>query len=130
MKTRQVKRHYCEFCGKGMFQIPAMQKHERHCTGNIERACRMCETECPEYSKIIHLAIDQISTTGIAEAMESGEYENVLKFIREQVCECPACILTVIRIGQLPCAFDYKAEAEDWIKEKNDQQYQRYSYDQ
>lgn len=34
MKAKHVLRHYCDHCGKGMFQKPAMIAHESRCFRN------------------------------------------------------------------------------------------------
>lgn len=37
MTTKLVKRHFCEFCHKGKFSKPWMERHERHCYKNPGR---------------------------------------------------------------------------------------------
>ncbi len=42
MKEKMVKQYKCDFCGKKGYSKGHMNKHERHCTMNPDRACRMC----------------------------------------------------------------------------------------
>lgn len=58
MYTRKKTVYYCEFCRKYKLTPQSMVIHERHCTANPDRKCRMpgCRTylgPCPlcEFSK-------------------------------------------------------------------------------
>ena len=42
-KTRIV--YYCDFCKKRLMRIDAMERHEKHCTANLDRKCRVCEDD-------------------------------------------------------------------------------------
>jgi len=42
MKTRTVKRHYCDYCRKASFQRPSMERHEAACFKNPNRKCPVC----------------------------------------------------------------------------------------
>lgn len=42
MRTKMVKRHWCDFCNKAGLSASAMARHEKHCTMNPNRACRVC----------------------------------------------------------------------------------------
>ena len=51
VKTKKV--FYCEFCKKKSLATHSMLKHEKHCTLNPKRECRLCKNyslkpgECP-----------------------------------------------------------------------------------
>ena len=53
MKTKLRQRHYCDFCKKSGGSRYHMERHEKYCTMNPKRECRMCETardisvQCP-----------------------------------------------------------------------------------
>ena len=42
MKARQKWVYYCDFCKKKLMVRAAMERHEKHCTMNPDRVCRMC----------------------------------------------------------------------------------------
>lgn len=42
MRTKKVNRYWCDFCNKAGLQAGAMAKHEKHCTLNPDRSCRVC----------------------------------------------------------------------------------------
>ena len=60
MKTLLKKVYYCDFCKKKGMSASAMSVHEKHCTLNPNRQCRLCilhnlsSEECPicEFSQL------------------------------------------------------------------------------
>lgn len=42
MRTKTVKRHWCDHCNKAGLSRVAMERHEQHCTMNPARNCRVC----------------------------------------------------------------------------------------
>lgn len=42
MRTKTVKRHWCDHCNKAGLSRVAMERHELHCTMNPARNCRVC----------------------------------------------------------------------------------------
>jgi hypothetical protein len=50
MKTKIKKVYYCDFCGKHRLTSNSILDHEKTCTLNPERYCRLCETD-HEYRK-------------------------------------------------------------------------------
>ena len=60
MRTVLKKVYYCDFCKKKGLSASSISKHEKHCTLNPKRECRLCknyslkEDECPicEFSKM------------------------------------------------------------------------------
>ena len=42
MRTKTIKRHWCDHCNKAGLQAHAMARHEAHCTMNPARGCRVC----------------------------------------------------------------------------------------
>lgn len=116
MRTRAVHRHYCDFCGKGMFKIPSMEKHERHCTANPNRICKMCvllKQKQPETQVLVDFA------KGLSPAIDSGSLERYRKFCGG----CPACMLAGVRQADI-CTFDfnYKEELELFWSQREEAQ--------
>lgn len=62
MKTIIKKVYYCDFCKKHGLSSGSLKKHEKHCTNNPNRFCRICgfkgvpekEAACPlcEFSRL------------------------------------------------------------------------------
>lgn len=74
MKTRTVKRHYCDYCRKASFQRPSMERHEAACFKNPNRKCPVCfdaEEHKPDWD----------SKTMSVSAIRS---------------ECPACLVAMV----------------------------------
>jgi hypothetical protein len=42
MRVKKVNRYWCDFCNKAGLSAGAMAKHEKHCTMNPDRSCRVC----------------------------------------------------------------------------------------
>lgn len=113
MKTKLVKRHYCDHCGKGGFQIPAMRKHESGCTLNPARVCRMCEMAGEVQVDIATLIASQKG----ARFGDCTDEVSKEKDLRELCHNCPACILATIRQspGCFPITFNFKAECKEFF---------------
>jgi hypothetical protein len=43
VKVKMVQQFGCDFCKKKMYRRDAMVTHEKHCTMNPDRYCRMCD---------------------------------------------------------------------------------------
>lgn len=117
MRTKKVSRHYCDFCGKGMFKIPSMEKHERGCTLNPNRVCGMCKLLKQEQIPIENLKSFAMSLS--PEIQSEPENEAVPRY-RNFCGGCPACMLAGIRQAKLcTFSFDFKAEVETFWSEQN-----------
>lgn len=121
MITKIKPVYYCEFCnksGRGKWQ---MERHEKHCTVNPDRACRMCE-----YSTAEPIDVREILTTHPPPKVyldeEFGCFTNESQVearewfdkVTENV-ECPACKLALIRCAGFPyriVEFNFKAEKD------------------
>lgn len=119
MKMTTVKKYTCDFCKKSKYTIQSMRLHEKHCTMNPDRECRMC---CFAFGG---------STSSMAEllAIYGDGSDNNLKALRNCVDGCPACILATIRQAginhdsivpegyQDSHAFDFKAESKKFLED-------------
>lgn len=113
MTRKQVWRYYCEFCKKSGCSASHIKTHERHCTCNPDRECRMCE-EVRSAPRDYHTLIAQFKNN------------TDLDWLRREVDGCPSCMLTVIRQAADPKdpdtqfwgEFNYKEEQADWWTEQ------------
>lgn len=129
MNKRLAWRYSCEFCKKSGCSGGAMAKHEKHCTLNPQRECRMCKKPKPmvglvEFAKTAKPGDENAKSNAAALSDEAGG--------------CPACTLAAIRQSGLnnfeiigrdkdgntiiePPAFDfdYKAAKDDWWADHN-----------
>ena len=82
MKRRRVWRYSCDYCKKSNCSASAMSLHEKHCTMNPGRDCRMCN----------HGDCYQEDMITLIFAVREG-----LDILREVASGCPACMLAAIR---------------------------------
>jgi len=117
--------YYCENCGKR--SLRPLIKHEKHCTLNPDRECRLCGRESikeiidkyREYFKVIEVKYP-------AEFEDRIEVRYIKEFIlddikRELEYNCPICLFAIIRCLGLnrywfkkKFDFDYKKELSGW----------------
>jgi hypothetical protein len=121
MRTKKVNRYWCDFCNKAGLQAGAMRKHEKHCTLNADRKCRVCRLiedgmDSDEFEAKRPLA-DLIamlpdSTPYHAESF-GRELEDahsaltaalvaILPSFRLAAGGCPACMLAALRLRKIP----------------------------
>ena len=125
MIVKKVNRYYCEFCKKSKGTKSSMASHERHCTMNPNRECRMCiKLEGGSIASIQELiALLPISTQKqpiFVDGVFSAESEAFDKLVKEAVLEirkattCPVCILSALRQSGIDqvfwSEFNYKEE--------------------
>jgi len=116
MKAKKRWRYYCDFCKKSGGSKYWMEIHEKHCTMNPDRVCRMCELLGEEQgnmyaAKYLFSGIDN-SKFDFMELDKEGE--KVFAKAREIYHNCPACLLSALRQHglHLMVTFDYKAESK------------------
>jgi len=126
MKIKRVLRYYCGFCGKSGGGRYAMELHEKHCTMNPNRVCRMCEKmeeEQVSINKLIAALPEVIVVDDFGDITTSVEGD--LKTVRAISNNCPACILAAIRQSghfSLEFGFDYKKECKKFWNDLNNQE--------
>lgn len=134
MKTKVKKVYYCDYCKKKGLSASAMSKHEKHCTGNSDRECRMCGNQ-HDYSLIIkgfnkRYKIVRDDTLNFVDlSMDKIEWIGkpiTLDEIHDITEGCPACTLTIMRLSGLNdwlfndvLHFDYIEEVKKWWAEVN-----------
>lgn len=108
MKVIRKNVYYCDFCKKKGLAGGAMKTHEKHCTLNPNRHCRMCqmsttiEETVQEYKSRFELIPNEPKF--ISEIGNMDEF--IVKWIGEPITikelmethdNCPTCILAILR---------------------------------
>ena len=135
MKRLLKPRYYCDYCKKSGASGSHMSQHEKRCTLNPKRECRVCKHVADDAAPLAELIViaDKIAVDRISD-------EDGLKMLSKAAGGCPACMLSAIRqstkIKELrdidTCfinvdgngsgclySFDYKAEMKKVWKEVN-----------
>lgn len=126
MKIVKKNVYYCDFCKKRSLSASAMKKHEKRCTANPDRECRMCA------GSVIKDEIEPLKARfTIIENGETGERtvkwtgEPVtLEQVREIADDCPVCTFALLRQTKLNYScfgfqFDFKKELSEAMAERN-----------
>src|SRR5208282_4086654 len=95
MRVRHVIRYYCDFCPRGYFKKPSMERHEKGCTANPNRVCGLCEYAVPKLEQ--KPIADLIACFGPKEVWDYTSTDEAMKKLRELAQGCPGCILAGIR---------------------------------
>lgn len=104
MKIKIKNVYYCEYCNKHRLRKNIIEEHEKHCTLNPNRECRLCGNK-----NIKHI---------IKKYHKKKKFS--LKDIKKDVSDCPNCILTVLRCVKLYIIeFDYKGALKEWWNNEN-----------
>lgn len=127
MKKKKVWRYGCDFCGRSNCSGGSIAKHERHCTMNPNRVCRMCkavgETQAPIAELIAALEFRASPWSG-----DEGPTEADTTKIRAVAHNCPACILAALRQAERDSKdaagsahysenFNWAEERKAWIED-------------
>lgn len=138
MRRKQVWRYYCDFCKKSNCSVSAMSVHEKHCTMNPDRICRLClrvdEVQKP-MKELLALLPDpnsfQSDTNEFPfydEELLQKAIEAVMPTLREATNNCPNCILAALRQKGIPVlmatSFSYKNEMTAFWLDINSQEYE------
>lgn len=131
MKAIKKNVYYCDYCNKRGLSSAHMKRHEKGCTLNPDRQCRMaCESSKNIRSIIFGLKqrfvlkqttpLERFETDRELKVEWIGE-PVTLKEIREATNDCPACMMAVIRqlrfnyhyFDGMVAEFDFKAEMKE-----------------
>lgn len=109
MRTKLVKRYYCDHCNRGSLTKKSMEAHEARCFRNPNRKCELCVEVCG----------------GTAQEMKAALENGGLEALRAKAEGCPRCIMAAILqstegkdLNEAWIDFDYKKEKEEWDKEQ------------
>lgn len=139
MTRKQVWQYRCDHCGKRNLSASSITQHEKHCTKNPDRKCRMC-----------------VAAGGLQEPIEDligcidiSLPDEGLARLRDLAGNCPACILAALlqcgahrpgftlmyppmlrdlAIGSLPDGFDFKTESKEWMQNVKEARREEESY--
>lgn len=124
MKIVKKNVYYCEYCKKKGLSSGWMKEHEKHCTGNINRGCKMCDDYAGvTYSELTTKFKAQMKSKTVEDKWGTKWVELTQKPKLEDIfdaCEgCPACVLTVLRACGLCSSFwemdfSWKQERDKW----------------
>ncbi len=120
MITKRVNRYYCEHCKKAGQVARHIERHERHCTMNPFRICRVCPLVDSEQQPIRTL-MAVLPEESIGTDWEGCELSNgwpgideAVKKLRDLSGGCPACMMAALRQKGIPVPaaseFDFKAD--------------------
>ena len=133
MKTKKVNRYWCDFCNKAGLQAGAMRKHEKHCTMNPDRVCRVCvltadwlEEDALESKKPLDELVAMLPDPGLYNTVKIGpdvfDTHNALvtscsaiyPSFKRAAGGCPACMMAALRLRKVPIPmmedFSFKRE--------------------
>lgn len=142
MKTVKKNVYYCDFCKKKGLSAGHIATHEKHCTGNPERECRLCELGediiltkkerkilVNKANKLVNLfmkndvKIDNFGTRTYG-ADKQSQFKKKFKIIVLDFISCPACILSILREAKKEVVWyadwDYKKAFSIYMDEIND----------
>lgn len=139
MRIKIKKVYYCDFCSKRALR--SLAEHEKHCTANPDRQCRLC---AEEGNPPIRPIIDKYKGFFRLEKAKDDWGLDTIKVIfikdftlddiqKKLNCKCPNCTLSIIRCLRLnryyfekKFEFDYKKELESWWKKVEEEQLRDY----
>lgn len=131
MRTKKVNRYWCDFCGKSGLSASHMARHERFCTMNPKRQCRMCGRLEKEQQPIETLKGTLLGFFGFVTGEQiAGKFPRITKLHRRRreledmlfdgpaekdtaalnaavhqlmaITSCPACTMAALRQCRIP----------------------------
>ena len=141
MKTKLKKVYYCDFCKKYRLTKNSMELHEKHCTLNPNRECRVCgnktmvNKEDVEFIKKNRVSFQEIkgeigSTVIGSTVIGIEKLKEAVGYLKKKH-NCPMCIFSILRQAlsreELHWAdFQLKDEMEKYFEKENEEN--RYGY--
>jgi len=129
MKIIKKNVYYCDFCKKK--GLRSLKVHEKHCTANPDRECRLCENQpirpiIDKYQKYFEVKIREDVLYGDTVKVVYKKEFTLNDIVNELDYRCPNCILAIIRCLGLnrfyfedKFKFEYKKEVDGWWSEIN-----------
>jgi len=131
MKVKKVNRYWCDFCGKAGLSSGHMKSHEKHCTMNPNRECRVCKmikdarnayfvpvplsrlvAMLPNHEEFKRCHDD--TTMSYYDGGLSEAVAKVLPSLKAAAGDCPACVMAALRQAHIPVpmaeGFSFKDE--------------------
>jgi len=136
MTIKDVKQYKCDYCQKKGYSAGHMRKHERGCTLNPERECRVCKLDVVDTDQRpineLRAGLPDVEQYRIEDTYGDGYHysemmtvdaNKALKELRE-LTDCPACIMAAFRQAGIPIPlvtdFKYKDEMQEIWGEMNE----------
>jgi len=129
VRIKKVNRYWCDFCNRGMLSAGGMRNHEKHCTKNPDRACKVCSL-IGGYTATMNELIAILPSSAAYHADYSNndlyrklyvETEEAMPKLREATDNCPACIMAALRQANIPVpmveSFNFTTEMKTIFKE-------------
>lgn len=131
MKTKTVTHYVCDHCGKVGHSAGHMTTHEKHCTMNSKRKCRLCD-EGHNLAQLIAMVpspepfairaeewdFKAGEGKGFTYVIPDGFYEAAIARVHDAADECPLCTFAALRQSGVPMfllkSFKLKEELADW----------------
>jgi len=141
MKIKKVNRYWCDHCNKAGLQSRAMVTHEKHCTMNPARECRVCKllADGRDYDfeqKTLAELLALLPDATAYNANEGWDHHQKLSDaltacfpeFRKAAGDCPACMMAALRQAKIPVpmaeGFDFKAEMKSIFDGMNEDRHQ------
>lgn len=135
MRVKKVNRYWCDHCKRAGLSALHMRKHERSCTLNPARECRMCEIAGGEHTPIAELIALLPDAAPVRMLMtDHDDYweaqrqfavalKAALPALRTAAGDCPACIMAALRQAGIPVPlaedFNFTAECKALFEARN-----------
>lgn len=124
MKTKLVKRYYCDFCKKANCSSASIRKHENGCTNNPDRVCGFCRIaggKQKTIAELIHaIGMDRAEFDRLNPNYPIDEWDRLEPEHLFAACNrCPACSLAAIRQSGSHdfVKFDFRDEVKSFFDE-------------
>lgn len=109
-------RYYCEHCKKSGGSAHHMRIHEKACTANPDRVCRMCEA-----GELVQKPIDVLIEAAWLDEQGAGDIDGRKPSQLAAAAEdCPACMLAAIRATSIYFDWDFKEACKVFWDRVND----------
>lgn len=131
MRSKLVTSYYCDFCRKATCSASHTARHERACTMNPNRVCKMCVAAGNEQASRDELAAAWNRDIASTDQDNIGVKRVEPNQLSIAAMGCPACILATIRQetpGDVLPYFDYKSATADFWREVNSEEEDRNDY--
>ena len=134
MRTKRVNRYYCDFCKKSGCNAAAMKKHEKHCTMNPNRYCRMCDNLGENQNCIVDLISvlpkpEEVPNNVGFNQEVTDRKEKAIDDLRDATNGCPICMFSALRqagLNPFEMGFHLDQELRESWNQINDERWKEY----
>ncbi len=133
MKVIKKNVYYCDFCNKRMLSAWSMAKHEKHCTANPNRECRLCKNnpDIKTFIEELKSRFEVKETTndnGFTEQKVIWKGKEItMNEIEAFTDSCPMCTFAILRQTKLNYSvfkfnYDFEKKLSEWWAEVNERE--------